>query len=57
MKDDLAEVHRRLAYDMVRFWDANDAALQPLFRSFRVAAAALVTQIVVLVVLVSDTVL
>jgi hypothetical protein len=57
LKEDLAEVHRRLAYDMSRFWEANDTALQPIFRSFRVAAGALVVQILALVALVSDSLL
>lgn len=33
IKHDLAEVHRRLAYDLLAFWDANDAELQPMFHS------------------------
>lgn len=27
---DMAEVHRRLAYDLDRFWEANDRKLQKL---------------------------
>jgi hypothetical protein len=53
-KTDLAEVYRRLAYDLERFWTANDAKLRPLFRAFRFAAAALVVEILALVALVSD---
>ena len=34
VKDDLAEVYRRLAYDLDRFWDENDVELQTLFRPF-----------------------
>ena len=33
VKDDLAEVYRRLAYDLDRFWDDNDVELQKLFES------------------------
>jgi hypothetical protein len=55
VKDDLAEVFRRLAYDLDRFWDDNDAELQKLFRAFRLAALALTAEIVVLIVMVSDT--
>lgn len=35
---DTGEVHRRLAYDLHRFWEQNDVKLQSLFRAFRVAA-------------------
>lgn len=54
VKDDLAEVYRRLAYDLDRFWDANDMELQKLFRAFRLAAGALSAEIVVLIAMVSD---
>lgn len=54
-KDDLGEVYRRLAYDLDRFWDANDIELQRLFRSFRVAAGALSAEIVILIAMVSDS--
>jgi hypothetical protein len=54
VKDDLAEVYRRLAYDLDRFWDRNDVELQKLFRSFRLATLALSTEIVVLIAMVSD---
>jgi hypothetical protein len=54
VKDDLAEVYRRLAYDLDRFWEANDREMQKLFRSFRFAAAGLAAEIVVLIAMVSD---
>jgi hypothetical protein len=54
VKDDLAEVYRRLAYDLDRFWDDNDVELQKLFRAFRLAALALTAEIVVLIAMVSD---
>jgi hypothetical protein len=54
VREDLAEVYRRLAYDLDRFWDDNDAEMQRLFRSFRVAAAALSAEILVLIAMVSD---
>ena len=54
VKDDLAEVYRRLAYDLDRFWDANDVELQKLVRAFRLATLALSAEIVVLVAMVSD---
>ena len=55
VRDDLAEVYRRLAYQLDRFWDQNDVELQKLFRAFRWAALALSVEIVVLVAMVSDT--
>jgi hypothetical protein len=54
VKDDLAEVYRRLAYDLTRFWQANDEELQKLFTAFRLAALALSAEIVVLIAMVSD---
>jgi hypothetical protein len=55
VKDDLAEVYRRLAYDLDRFWDDNDVELQKSFRAFRLATLALTAEIVVLTAMVSDT--
>lgn len=54
-RDDLDEVHRRLAYDLDRFWEANDQAMQPLFSSFRIAAAAIGAEVILLFAAVSDT--
>ena len=56
-KDDVPEVYRRLAYDLERFWTANDTKLRPLLLAFRLAAGALVVEILALVALVSDTLL
>jgi hypothetical protein len=47
-------VFRRLAYDLDRFWDDNDAELQKLFNAFRVAAGGLSAEILVLIAMVSD---
>jgi hypothetical protein len=54
-RDDPAEIHRRLAYDMHRFWEANDVVLQRLFLAFRIAAVALIIEIAVLLASVTDT--
>jgi hypothetical protein len=54
VRDDLAEVYRRLAYDLDRFWDENDLELQRLFKAFRLAAAGISVEVVVLIVMVSD---
>lgn len=54
-RDDLDEVYRRLAYDLDGFWEANDAAMQPLFSWFRRAAVALGAEVILLFGAVSDT--
>jgi hypothetical protein len=54
-RDDPAEIHRRLAYDMHRFWEANDVVLQRLFLALRIAAVALIIEIAVLLASVTDT--
>jgi hypothetical protein len=54
-RHDVAEIHRRLAYDMQSFWEANDAKLQRLFVGFRIAAAALVVEVAVLLAAITDT--
>lgn len=53
--DDVAEVYRRLAYELDRGWDSNEVELMRLFRAFRMAAIALGIEIVLLVALVSGT--
>jgi hypothetical protein len=54
-RENPAEIHRRLAYDMHRFWEANDRVLQRLFVAFRIAAVALIIEIAVLLAAVTDT--
>lgn len=54
-RNDVSEVHRRLAYDLDRFWEANDAAMQGVFRAFRVATGALGAEIVLLLAALSGT--
>jgi hypothetical protein len=55
VRDDAPEIHRRLAYELYRFWEGNDQRMRNLFRAYRVAAGALVVEILLLVALVSDT--
>jgi hypothetical protein len=55
IREDLAEVYRRLAYDLDRFWDGNDNEMQKLFAAFRLAALALVVELLLLVAMVGDT--
>lgn len=47
-RDDIEEVHRRLAYDLDRFREENDRTLQRLLWAFRVAAALLGVEVVLL---------
>lgn len=54
-REDPDELHRRLAYDLQRFWDDNDGLLRPVLRWFRTAAAALVVEVVALAWLASGT--
>lgn len=53
-REDLGEVHRRLAYDFDRFWVANDRVLQRLFSAFRIAAWALVVEVALLLASLTD---
>jgi len=54
-RDDLAEVHRRLAYDLDRFWESNDEVLGRLLVAFRIAAGALAAEVLLLVSLLAGT--
>jgi hypothetical protein len=53
-RDDAPEIHRRLAYDLQRFWEANDGRLTPVKRAFRVAAWSLVVEVLGLTLLAID---
>jgi hypothetical protein len=44
-KAELPEVHRRLTYDLDRFWQQNDGTMQRVFGAFRVAAWALAAEV------------
>ena len=50
------EVHRRLAYDLDRFWEENDLAIARLRQGVQIAAAGLMLEVLALVALVADTV-
>lgn len=56
-RKDMAEVFRRLAYDLDRFWDGNDVTIAKLTRSYKFAATALVVEILSLAGLLGDTIL
>jgi hypothetical protein len=49
-------LHRRLAYDLGRFWDANNPRIAKLFRAFFVGATALVLEVVLLAGLLGGTI-
>ena len=54
-EDDLPELHRRLACDLDRFWDANDKTMAKLFRAFRFAVIGLALEVLLLLASVSGT--
>jgi len=56
VREELAEVYRRLAYDLHRFWENNDGTISRLMGTYRLAAVALVLEILLLVSLVSDSI-
>ena len=56
LRDDVDELHRRLAYELQRFWNRNDRPPRHRFggRS-AIAASALAAEVIALLVLASDT--
>jgi hypothetical protein len=54
-REDVAEIHRRLAYDLQRFWNANDDLMHPVRRGFRLAAWSLVAEVLALTLLATGT--
>lgn len=54
-RDDVEEVYRRLAYDLDRFRERNDNALQSLLRGFRTASIALAVEVIFLLLAVGGT--
>jgi hypothetical protein len=53
--DDRAEQHRYVAYWLDQFWDRNDGPIEKLNRRFKVAASALVAQILCWTLAISGT--
>jgi hypothetical protein len=53
-RDEMDEVHRRLAYDLDRFWRRNDGKLRCLFIAFRLSAIALAAEVLLLLASVAD---
>lgn len=56
-RSDLPEAHRRLTYDLQRFWDANDLLVRKIVRAYKLAVVGLVVEIAGLAVLVSGRLL
>lgn len=54
-RNDMAEVHRRLAYDLQRFWEGNDSVMSKLLTAFRVAAVALAVEVLFLLLAIGGT--
>jgi hypothetical protein len=55
LRHDLREVYRRLAYSLNGLWQANDTTVRSLLIAYRLGAAAMVIEILGLVVLVTGT--
>ncbi|MQA73948.1 MAG: hypothetical protein GEU88_06330 [Solirubrobacterales bacterium] len=51
----LAEVYRRLAYELDRGWESNERELKRLVGAFRVVALSLIVEVVLLIALLSGT--
>jgi hypothetical protein len=47
--------YRRLGYELDRFWDSNNKVIVKLTRIYKIAATALVVEVVSLAALLGDT--
>jgi hypothetical protein len=56
VRDDIAEVYRRLAYELDRFWVSNNGTIKLLTKIYTVAAGALIVEVISLASLLSDTI-
>ncbi len=54
-REEHPELHRRLAYDLDRFWEANEQVVQRMLYAFRFSAWALVVEVVLLLASVTGT--
>jgi hypothetical protein len=54
--EDLGEVHRRLAYELDRFWEGNNVRIRQIRNGFALAALGLIVEVLALVALVADTI-
>ncbi len=56
VREDMAEVYRRLAYQLDRFWESNDLTIVRLSRAYGIAALALVVEILSLAAILSGNI-
>lgn len=56
VRHDIPEVYRRLAYDLDRFWEANDKKIAWMSRAFVLAATGLVVEVLSLAALLGDSI-
>jgi hypothetical protein len=54
VREDRAELYRRLAYDLDRYWFVNNRRIQVLTRAYEIAAAALILEVLSMVGLIGD---
>jgi hypothetical protein len=54
-EDELREVHRRLTYDLDRFWESNDQKMQRVIWGIRIATGALAAEVALLLASLSGT--
>lgn len=57
VRSDMAEVYKRLAYELDRFWDSNNRKIEWLTRVYTASASALVIEILSLTALLGDSIL
>lgn len=57
LQDDIAEVYRRLAYELDRLWEANNNEIRQLSRIFTLAAGALVVEILSWAAILGDSII
>lgn len=57
VRDDMAEVYRRLAYQLDYFWESNDTTIMRVYRAYGTAALALVVEILSLAAILSGSIL
>jgi hypothetical protein len=55
VRDDTAEIHRRLAYDLQMIWERNQQLLFQVRRAFEVAVGALVIEVLALTTMIGVT--
>jgi hypothetical protein len=56
VRSDIAEVYRRLAYELDCFWSSNNDAIVKIARGHKIVAGALVIEVVSLAALLGDSI-